>query len=129
MSLRKRDGRSGPRWSSLWASKQTNTASPTRLTCEHKPRPYRGMNDLFSHGFASEIIEPVAGAMRRDQDIWIDFLECFNCLADVVVAERRHDMEAPDDGVHLVDAGYFLSLLDGVNHAAMAARCQNDQPL
>src|SRR5262245_644911 len=38
-------------------------------------------------------------------------------------------MEAADDGVHLVDARYLLSLLDGINHAAMAARCQNDKTL
>ena len=75
----------------------------TRLTCEHKPHPYRGVNDLFAHGFAGEIIEPVAGAMRRDQNIGIDLLKCLNCLADVVVAERRHDMKTADNGVHLVD--------------------------
>jgi hypothetical protein len=60
----------------------------TRLTCEHKPHPHRGMNDFFAHGFAREIIKAVAGAMRWDQDIGVNFLECFNCLADIVVAER-----------------------------------------
>src|SRR5262249_46288802 len=53
----------------------------------------------------------------------------FDCLADVVVAKRRHDMKTADDGVHLVDPGHLLSLLDGVDHAAMATRCQDDQTL
>ena len=87
------------------------------------------MNDLFAHGFASEITKAVAGAMRRDQDIGINFLECFNCLADVVVAERRHNMKAADDGVYLVDAGHFLGSLYSVDHAAMATRGQDDETL
>lgn len=87
------------------------------------------MNDLFGHGFAGEIIKAIAGAMRRDQDIGINVLERFNCLADVVVAEGRNDMEAADDCVHLVDAGHFLGPPYGVDHAAMAARGQDDETL
>src|SRR6516165_4651661 len=106
---------------------QKNPLTAITVSIDSDHGIYRGVNDLFAQGLAGEIIEPVAGAMRRDQNIGIDLFKCFNCLADVVVAERRHDMETADDGVHLVDPGNFLSPLDGVDHAAMAARCQNDQ--
>ena len=39
------------------------------------------------------------------------------------------DMEAANDGVHLVDARHFLSLFDSIDDAAMAARGQNDEAL
>ena len=44
-----------------------------------------------------------------------------------VVHRRRTEMEAAEQGVQFVDAGDFLGLLYGIDHAAMAARRQHDK--
>jgi hypothetical protein len=58
-----------------------------------------------------QVIEAVAGAMANDEMVRIDGAEFLDRLVDIVIAERRHDIETPDDGMYLVDAGDFGLLL------------------
>src|SRR5262249_22491859 len=74
------------------------------LRLEDESRADRGMHDLLADRLPRKIIEPVAGAMRRDEMVRVDLLERLDGVADVVVAERRHDVKAADHRVHLVDA-------------------------
>ena len=90
-------------WSAA-SVRQPNTPAPG------EDREQRGGDHLVAHGLAGEVVEPVAGAMGGDQEIGVDLLECGDGLPDVVVAERRHDVEAADHGVHLVDARHLLRL-------------------
>ena len=91
------------------------------LRPEHQPCADRRVDHLVAERGAGQIVEPVAGAMADDQVSRIDIAEFLDGLVDVVVAERRHDMEAADHGVHLVDARRRHRLAHGVDDAAMAA--------
>src|ERR1700722_818388 len=86
------------------------------------------MNDLVTHRITSEVVETISRTMPRDQIIWVDLLQAGDDLVDVSVVQRWNDMEAADDGVHLLDSGRGLRLPDRVDDAAMAAGSQNDQP-
>ena len=57
----------------------------------------------------------------------IDFLECLDRFSNIVLLIGR-EMEAPDHCVNLFDTAGGLSLPDRVDHAAMAARGQYDEP-
>src|SRR5450830_568343 len=67
--------------------------------------------------------------MAWDQVIRIDLLHGRKDMSDVVVVERRNDMEATDDGMHLLEAGRDLRLPDRVNDPAMAAGGENYETL
>ena len=87
------------------------------------------MNDFVAKLIASEVAESISRAMAWDQVIRIDLLHGRKDLSDVVVVERRNDMEATDDGMHLLEAGRDLRLLDRIDDAAMAAGGENYQTL
>jgi hypothetical protein len=67
--------------------------------------------------------------MARDQMIRIDLLKSRDDLPDVLVAQRRHDVEAANDRMDFLDAGSGLCLSDCIDDAAMTAGCQHDQSL
>src|SRR5262245_21321084 len=67
--------------------------------------------------------------MRSNQIVWVDSPKFIDRLVNVVVAEWRHDMEAANDSVHLVDARGFLRLAHSIDHAAVAARSKHHQAL
>src|SRR5690242_15131905 len=92
------------------------------LAAEYEPHADRGMDHLVAERGTRQVVKAVAGAMRGDQIIRIDLAEFLDGRADVVVAERRHHVEAADHGQHLVDAGGRDRLAHGVDDAAMAAR-------
>jgi hypothetical protein len=56
------------------------------------------MDDLVSQLIAGEIIEPISGAVTGNQVIRIDLLQGRKYLSDVVIVERRNDVETADDG-------------------------------
>ena len=87
------------------------------------------MNDFVAKLIASEVAESISRAMAWDQVIRIDLLHGRKDLSDVVVVERRNDMEATDDGMHLLEAGRDLRLPDRVNDPAMAAGGENYETL
>jgi len=65
--------------------------------------------------------------MAGDQVIRIDLLQGRDNLPDVGVVERRNDMEATDNRMHLLKAGHGLRLSDLIDYTAMAAGGENDQ--
>src|SRR6476661_7464763 len=65
--------------------------------------------------------------MPRNQIIGIDLLESSDDLLDVLVGERRYNMEAADHRVHFLDAGCDLRLPDRIDHAAMTTGGQHDE--
>ncbi len=67
--------------------------------------------------------------MARYQIIRIDLLKSRDDLPDVLVGQRRHDVEAANDRMDLLDAGSGLCLSDCIDDAAMTAGCQHDQSL
>jgi hypothetical protein len=87
------------------------------------------VNDFIAQFIAGEVVEAISGAMAGNQVIRIDLLQGRDDLSNVVVVERWNDMEATDNGMHLLETGYDLRLPDRVDDAAMAARRQNDQTL
>lgn len=87
------------------------------------------MNDFIAQFVAGEIVEPISGTMAGDQVFRIDLLQSRDDLSDVGIVKRRNDMETTDNCVHLFHSGHGLRLSDGVDHTAMAARCENDQTL
>ena len=87
------------------------------------------MNDFVAQLITGEVVKPISGAMAGDQVIRIDLLHGRKDLSDVVVVERRNDMEATDDGMHLLEAGRDLRLPDRVNDPAMAAGGENYETL
>jgi hypothetical protein len=58
--------------------------------------------------------------MQRNHESRIDFLECRDRISNVVLLIGR-EMKAPDHRMNFFHAGGGLSLLDRVDHAAMAA--------
>src|SRR6476619_6867389 len=97
------------------------------LAAEYEAHADRGMDHLVAERGTRQVVKAVAGAMRGDQIIRIDLAEFLDGRADVVVAERRHHVEAADHGQHLVDAGGGDRLAHGVDDAAMAARGEHHQ--
>jgi len=67
--------------------------------------------------------------MAWDQVIRIDLLQSRDDQSDVGVVERRNDMEATNNCVHLLDARHGLRLPNCVDDAAMAAGGENYQTL
>src|SRR6202048_457252 len=65
--------------------------------------------------------------MQRNHISRIDFLECLVCISHVFSLIRR-EMTAPDHRMNFFHTGGALSLPDRVDHAAMAARSQDDKP-
>ena len=112
-----------------WPGRCPVAGSEAVATPEHEARPHRRVDHLVAQRIARQIVKAVARAVRRDEPVGVHLAESRDGLAAIVVAERRHDMEAADDGVHLVDAGDRLSLLHRVDDAAVAARGQHDEPL
>src|SRR6267378_208515 len=65
--------------------------------------------------------------MQRYHPSRIDFLECRDCISNVFLLIGR-EMKAPDYRMNFFHTGGGLSLPDRVDHAAMAARSQDDKP-
>ena len=65
--------------------------------------------------------------MQRDHVSRIDFLECLDRISNVILLIRR-EMKAPNHCMNSFHTGGSLSLPDCVDHAAMAARSQDDKP-
>src|SRR5258705_3545192 len=65
--------------------------------------------------------------MQRNQISRNDFLECRDCISNVFLLIRP-EMKAPDHRMNSCHTGGGLSLPDRVDHAAMAARRQDDKP-
>src|SRR5687767_7608345 len=65
--------------------------------------------------------------MQRNHVSRIDFLQCLDRISNVVFLIRR-EMKASDHRMNSFHTGRGLSLPDCVNHAAMAARSQDDKP-
>ena len=65
--------------------------------------------------------------MQRNHPGRIDFLECLDCISNVFLLIRR-EMKAPDYRMNFFHTGGGLSLPDRIDHAAMAARSQDDKP-
>src|SRR5258705_3270807 len=65
--------------------------------------------------------------MQRNQISRNDFLECRDCISNVFLLIRP-EMKAPDHRMNFFHTGGGLSLPDRVDHAAMAARRQDDKP-
>ena len=91
------------------------------LGSEDEPGSHGRVNDFVTQFIAGEVVEAISGAMAGDQVIRIDLLQGRDDLSNVVVVERRNDMEATDNGMHLLEAGRDLRLLDRIDDAAMAA--------
>ena len=68
------------------------------------------MDDFIAQFNTGEVIKPFSGAVARYHKIRIDLLQNRDDPADVGVVERRNDMEAADDGVHLLDTRDGLRL-------------------
>ena len=67
--------------------------------------------------------------MPRNQIIGIDVLEGSDDLLDVLISQRRHNMEAADYRMHFLDAGRDLRLPDRIDYTAMTAGGQHDETL
>src|SRR5262245_35911020 len=102
----------------------------SRLLCaEDEAGPDRGM-DHFGRQFGPhQVIKSLPGTMARYQIIRVDLLKSRDDLPDVLVGQRRHDVEAANDRMDLLNAGSGLRLSDCIDDAAMTAGCQHDQSL
>ena len=89
---------------------------------EYQPRAHRRADHFFRHLGPGDIVKSIATAMRGHDVIRIDGFECEDSLANIVVRERGHEVHAADDGMDLLNAGYSLCPLYGVDHTTMAAR-------
>src|SRR5579885_2703651 len=72
------------------------------------------------------LVEKLAAAMQRNDVLDVHALERGDRAVNVVV-RRRRQMKSADHGVHLVDSRDRLCLLERVENASMAARCEHDQ--
>src|SRR5262249_56049717 len=89
----------------------------------------RGTDRLARQFGPQQVIKSFPGTMARYQIIRIDLLKSRDDLPDVLVGQRRHDVEAANDRMDLLDAGSGLCLSDCIDDAAMTAGCQHDQSL
>src|SRR5215813_1265894 len=89
----------------------------------------RGTDHLARQFGPHQVIKSFPGTMARYQIIRIDLLKSRDDLPDVLVGQRRHDVEAANDRMDLLDAGSGLCLSDCIDDAAMTAGCQHDQSL
>jgi hypothetical protein len=87
------------------------------------------VDDFIAQLIAGEVVEPISGTMAGDQVFRIDLVQSRDDLSDVGVIERRNDMEAANNGMHLLDARHGLGLPNRVDDAAMAAGGENYQTL
>ena len=67
--------------------------------------------------------------MAGYQIIRIDLLEGCDDLPNVLVGQRRHDVETTNNSMHLLDAGSGLCLFDRIDDATVTAGCQHNQSL
>src|SRR5262245_20378654 len=67
--------------------------------------------------------------MGRHEIVRIDLLEGCDDLPEVIIRQRRNEMEAADHCVNLLYARCGLSLLDSIDDATMAAGRKNHQSL
>src|ERR1700688_4344600 len=65
--------------------------------------------------------------MQRHHVSRIDFLECLDRISNVFLLIGR-EMKPPDHRMNFFHTGGGLSLPDRGDHAAMAARSQDDKP-
>jgi hypothetical protein len=72
------------------------------LGSEDEPGSHGRVNDFVTQFIAGEVVEAISGAMAGDQVIRVDLLQGRDDLSDIVVVERRNDMEATD---MRIDAG------------------------
>ena len=90
------------------------------LGSEDESGSHGRVDDFVAELITGEVVKPFSGAMTGNQVIRIDLLQRRDDLSDVVVVERRNDMKAADDGMHLLEAGRDLRLPDRIDNAAMA---------
>ena len=82
---------------SALCQKRTSGTTVTRLDPpKYEARSHRRVDDLIAECLPGEIVEAITRAMRCDQIIRINLPEFLNCFGNVVVIERRNDMEATD---------------------------------
>ena len=86
---------------------------PTRgLLCpKDKASSDCGADHLVGHFGPHQVVESLPGAMARYQIIRIDLLEGCDDFMNVIVGQWRHDVEATNDRMHLLDARSGLRLL------------------
>lgn len=65
--------------------------------------------------------------MPRDDIVGVDRLHHRHGLKRLLLRLRWNEMEASDDRVHSIDAGYRLRASDSVDDATVAARPDDDQ--
>ena len=66
--------------------------------------------------------------MHRDYVGWVDARELRHRPTGLLVGPRTDQMEPANHRMDLVDTGDGLGAMHGVDHAAMAAGCDDDQP-
>lgn len=91
-----------------------------RSTLEDQSRPRICPEELLRKLGLGEIGEWFASAVKRNNISGIKFLEGGDGLAQVI-GLIGGQMEAPDDRIDLVNAGYRLDLLDRIDQPSMAA--------
>src|SRR5258706_9541279 len=89
--------------------------------------PRVGAQELIWHLGLGDLVERFAGAVQWNDVVDIDVLERRDRVAHIVFLIGG-EVESADHRMNLVDPGSRLGLPDRVDHAAMAARGQNDQP-
>src|SRR5215468_2909945 len=100
------------------------------MSCaEDKAGSNRGANNLVGNFGAHHVVESLSGAMAGYQIVRIDLLEGGDDLPNVLVGQRRHDVETTNNSMHLLDAGSGLCLFDRIDDATVTAGGQHDQSL
>src|SRR5215813_2036296 len=69
------------------------------------------LEHLTRHFPTDHVVKRLAHAVRRHEVVGIDLLECRDHLPEVVVVQRRNEMEAADHRVYLLHAGCGLGLV------------------
>src|SRR5262249_15053423 len=93
----------------------------------YEARSHRRVDHLIAEHLSREIVEAITRAMPGDQIIRIDPPEFLDGFADVVVTQRRNDMKSADHGMDFIYSGCGDGLADGIDHTAVATRCQYNQ--
>ncbi len=93
---------------------------------EDQPATGRRIDDTVRHLCSRLEQEVQTTAMHRDDDVGFEFFDFSNDLLEVV-GWCRAEVEATDDGVNLLNAGYFLRLPDGIDDADVSAGTDDDE--
>ena len=94
---------------------------------EHEPRSDIRSHDLLRHQPQRLGDEHFAGAVHRYDIFRIDAGEFGDRALRLILRAGFHQVEAADDRMDFVDARHRLGAADGIDDAAMAARCDDDE--